>query len=108
MGSAFGPGGLSSRINHHKLAPKKRFHWHIDYLREESELKQVWVSDHEENLEHEWASMLISIAIKPIAQFGCSDCKCESHLFYFKTLKSIKAFKEIIVAEKYNLKNFDK
>ena len=105
VGSAFGPGGLRSRINHHRQTPKKRLHWHIDYLREETELKQVWVSNHEENLEHEWAYVLSNIAIKPIPNFGCSDCKCESHLSHFKTLKSIKPFKEIIAAEKYELKN---
>lgn len=101
VGSAFGPGGLNSRIKHHRQTPKERFHWHIDYLREEAKLKQVWASDHEENLEHEWASVLREIAIKPISKFGCSDCKCESHLFHFKTLKSIKPFKEIIAQKKY-------
>jgi len=106
VGSAFGPGGLNSRINHHRQTLKKRFHWHIDYLREEAELKKVWVSDHGENLEHEWASILKKIAIKSIPGFGCSDCKCESHLFHFKTLKSIKLFKEIIAGEKYELEKF--
>ncbi len=96
VGSAFGSGGLKSRIKHHRQAPKTRLHWHIDYLREATELKQVWVSDHEEHLEHEWASILREIAIKPIPNFGCSDCKCESHLFHFKTMGVMKDFKEAI------------
>ncbi|WP_222424136.1 GIY-YIG nuclease family protein, partial [Desulfamplus magnetovallimortis] len=106
VGSAFGTGGLNSRINHHRKTPKKRLHWHIDYLREEAELKQVWVSDHEENLEHEWASILSHIAIKPISKFGCSDCKCESHLFHFKTMGFMKDFKEIVAEKNYIIKPF--
>jgi Uri superfamily endonuclease len=32
VGSAFGPGGLQARIQHH-LQRARRPHWHIDYLR---------------------------------------------------------------------------
>ncbi|MCH2246875.1 MULTISPECIES: GIY-YIG nuclease family protein [Crocosphaera] len=32
IGSAFGPGGIKSRINRH-LQINKRKHWHLDYLR---------------------------------------------------------------------------
>lgn len=106
VGSAFGSGGLKSRIKHHRHVPKARLHWHIDYLREKVELKQVWVSIHEEHLEHEWASILREIAIKPIPNFGCSDCKCESHLFYFKTMGFMKDFKETITENKYKVSPF--
>lgn len=82
VGSAFGPGGLNSRIKHH-IEPKKRYHWHIDYLN--PAVKEVWVSDPGERLEHEWAGSLGEIASDKIPGFGCSDCSCESHLFYFKS-----------------------
>ena len=82
VGSAFGPGGLNSRIKHH-IEPKKRYHWHIDYLN--PAVKEVWVSDPGERLEHEWAGSLGKIASDQIPGFGCSDCSCESHLFYFNS-----------------------
>jgi hypothetical protein len=37
FGSAFGPGGLQARIEHH-LQPARRAHWHIDYLRQAAEV----------------------------------------------------------------------
>jgi Uri superfamily endonuclease len=82
VGSAFGPGGLKSRLNRH-IAPKKNYHWHIDYLN--PEIIEVWVSDPGEHLEHDWANALGNIASDRIPKFGCSDCSCESHLFRFNT-----------------------
>jgi len=37
IGSAFGPGGLRARIDHHQRLAK-RPHWHIDYLRRHTRL----------------------------------------------------------------------
>ena len=31
FGSAFGPGGLVARLQHH-LRPARRPHWHVDYV----------------------------------------------------------------------------
>lgn len=89
VGSAFGPGGLNSRIKHH-IEPKKRYHWHIDYL--DPDVKAVWVSGSGERLEHEWASALGKIASGKTPGFGCSDCSCESHLFYFKSFEMLQPF----------------
>ncbi len=83
VGSAFGTGGLKARIKHH-IAPKKRYHWHIDYLN--PNVRKVWVSDDGERLEHTWAKALGGMASDAIPGFGCSDCSCESHLFYFSSL----------------------
>jgi Uri superfamily endonuclease len=41
VGSAFGPGGLRARIEHH-ARPAVRPHWHIDYLRRYTRLEAVW------------------------------------------------------------------
>jgi Uri superfamily endonuclease len=89
VGSAFGPGGLKSRIKRH-IGPKKNYHWHIDYLN--PAVKEVWVSDHGERLEHEWAGLLGEIATDKILGFGCSDCSCESHLFYFRSFALLQKF----------------
>ena len=53
VGSAFGPGGLSSRIKRH-LVKDKRLVWHIDYLRKEAVPVEVWVSCQENRPEKTW------------------------------------------------------
>ena len=87
VGSAFGPGGLKSRLRHH-LGPKTKFHWHLDYL--DGVTKEIWVSEPGARLEHEWARSLGETSSGRIPGFGCSDCACDSHLFYFKSLKLVQ------------------
>jgi Uri superfamily endonuclease len=83
VGSAFGPGGLRARLSHHlKSAPKP--HWHIDYLRNEVELKIIGYNSSPEKLEHKLAEYLGSLPVLtiPLPRFGASDCRCPAHLFY--------------------------
>jgi Uri superfamily endonuclease len=83
-GSAFGSGGLAGRLRHHlRLAQKP--HWHIDYLRAQAGLKEVWMAVGPPRREHAWAQALAEApgAGKPMRGFGCSDCRCLSHLIYF-------------------------
>ncbi|MGK7956135.1 MAG: DUF123 domain-containing protein, partial [Crocosphaera sp.] len=83
VGSAFGRGGLKSRINRH-LQIKKRFHWHLDYLRPHLTLVAIYYSTDTVKRECEWAKSLLKnekISI-PIKKFGSSDCDCPAHLFY--------------------------
>lgn len=84
-GSAFGPGGLKSRIHRH-LKKKKKNHWHIDYLRNRCNIINVWISTSETRLECQWASKLYQSgnAIISVSGMGSSDCTCETHLFLFK------------------------
>jgi Uri superfamily endonuclease len=85
IGSAFGPGGVRARVSRH-LQTDKRNHWHIDYLRDHVTPLQTWVSYEAKHLEHEWAGILFEIpGMTPIQNFGCSDCKCYSHLFHILT-----------------------
>jgi Uri superfamily endonuclease len=85
VGSAFGPGGVRSRVLRH-LRTEKPKHWHIDYLREFVNPLAAWVSYNTQHLEHEWASIFFEMSdITPIQGFGCSDCKCYSHLFHTLT-----------------------
>lgn len=73
---------LSKRIKRH-FRKKKKLKWHIDYLLlKASNLKSIPIRS-AEKLECEIAKELFSISDKPILRFGSSDCKCESHLFYF-------------------------
>lgn len=82
VGSALGPGGVRARVSRH-LRSDKSPHWHIDYLRRVASLVEVWVSYDSKRLEHQWAKILLNtLGMTSIQGFGCSDCKCSSHLFY--------------------------
>lgn len=97
VGSAFGPGGLKGRLLHH-FNPTYKPHWHIDYLRKEAEPEEAWITEQKDQREHLWASMLqqLNSAAVPAPEFGCSDCKCTSHLFHFKKRPLLKAFNKLI------------
>lgn len=93
IGSAFGPGGLSARIMRH-LNTTKNFHWHIDYLRQYAQIREIWISQQNKKLEHLWASMVQnhSDSSVPVPGFGCTDCTCTTHLFHFDDLPSYQRF----------------
>lgn len=85
VGSAMGPGGLAARVGRHSRVRKKA-HWHIDYLRASAQLIGVfWAADSSVR-EHQWASRLgrMPLSGESVKGFGCSDCECEAHLFYYR------------------------
>ena len=86
VGSAFGPGGIRARVNHH-LHASPRPHWHIDYLRPHVRVEEIWLSYHRKRREHSWARFLSSMpgASVPMLGFGSSDCGCEAHLFFIRS-----------------------
>lgn len=83
-GGAFGPGGLAGRLRHH-LRPVQKPHWHIDYLRARAVPMEVWMAVGPPCREHDWARVLAQAPGEGelVRGFGCSDCRCPSHLFYF-------------------------
>jgi Uri superfamily endonuclease len=92
VGSALGPGGVRARVSRHCRETKNK-HWHIDYLREFAGLASVWYSYSPVRLEHRWAKALTTMnEMKPIKGFGCSDCKCESHLFFVAKKPTLARF----------------
>lgn len=101
VGSAMGPGGLRGRLNHH-LKPVTHPHWHIDYLRQVVQCREVWYVASEEIFEHDWANALRLMpgASVPVPRFGASDCHCETHLIHFREYQELDVFNlhsEIIV-----------
>jgi Uri superfamily endonuclease len=81
-GSAFGPGGVRARVTRHCRGGTSR-HWHIDYLREAVTPLYAWYSLEPVNLEHDRARALSEMAVvSPVKGFGCTDCRCFSHLFH--------------------------
>ncbi|MDK2973768.1 MAG: hypothetical protein PWP08_139 [Methanofollis sp.] len=84
VGSALGPGGLPARVGRHfRLAAAKdrRPRWHIDrlLLSPAFALEGAVCGATEKRLECRLAN---AIGGKRVSGFGCTDCTCDSHLFY--------------------------
>ena len=78
LGSAFN--GLEHRIARH-LRSEKKIHWHIDHLLTYATVKYVYIKESTKREECDLA-YLFAQTFERIPRFGCSDCRCESHLFY--------------------------
>ena len=77
VGSALN--GLEQRIQRH-LREQKKVHWHIDYFLPYAEVVDVFYKEGTEREECEVAR-LFERTFPCIVGFGCSDCRCKSHLF---------------------------
>ena len=97
VGSAFGPGGLKARIRHHSRRAAHP-HWHIDYLSSALELKEIWYTCDPVHREHQWATIISNTrgSSAPLAGFGSSDCRCNTHLSFFKSKPGSKNIRRII------------
>ena len=82
IGSAMN--SLVPRLNRH-LSDEKKMHWHIDYLLKSPDchIRDILFNISEERIECDLAES-ISKDGEEIPGFGCSDCRCSSHLIYFK------------------------
>lgn len=82
VGSARGSGGEKRITRHFNVAHGKNpaRKWHIDYLLPHSEVICAVFSPTDEDLECVVAGTLSEYSV--IQGFGCSDCLCESHLFF--------------------------
>lgn len=87
-GSALGNAGFS-RVRRHKEVAEGRNrtkHWHIDYLLPYVEVIDIVTSPRPECSVADW----IDRRLARVPGFGCSDCKCQSHLHYSESLEKIK------------------
>lgn len=92
IGSAFGPGGVRARVARHCRRDKSK-RWHIDYLREFAEPVVVWFTHEPQHLEHCWAQAMADVpGADPVSGFGCSDCRCNSHLFFTAAVPELDGF----------------
>jgi Uri superfamily endonuclease len=86
IGSALN--GLENRLNRHFKVDKKN-HWHIDYLLKYGKIINAYYKEsnfrEECNIVKKFENKFLSIP-----DFGCSDCKCKSHLFYTDKFKLIE------------------
>lgn len=78
VGSALN--GLEQRINRH-LRVNKKIHWHIDYLLSKTKVVDIFFIENKIKEECKIADNFKQ-KLKFIPKFGCSDCNCNSHLFY--------------------------
>ena len=69
---------LKKRVERH-LSEDKKLHWHIDYLLQNENVNIVDVYTKEADRQHECLTAN-ALKGKPVKNFGCSDCRCESHL----------------------------
>lgn len=101
LGSALN--GLEQRINRHLRTSKKK-HWHIDYLIDFADVIEIFYKETEVKIECEISSIL-NKNLFSIPGFGCSDCRCKSHLFYGSYKKIMHVVKDVEM-KKYMLKNY--
>lgn len=97
IGSALN--GLEKRIQRH-YKNQKKLHWHIDYLLEKAIIIDVFFKDTKAREECDIAYKFNKL--KPICGFGCSDCKCNSHLFFGSNDEIME------IVENLNLLNYNK
>ena len=102
VGSAMN--SLESRIKRH-LSDEKKLHWHVDYLLEKAQITDVIYNESSRKIECE-LSQYMEAKTDGVQDFGCSDCRCESHLYYFKNRNEAiecveEAYKSIAMDFKY-------
>jgi Uri superfamily endonuclease len=75
--------GLRARLRHH-LEPARPAHWHVDALRRQGRLAELWIALGSERIE---CALAAALAALPDARrcrgFGSSDCRCPGHLVSF-------------------------
>jgi Uri superfamily endonuclease len=75
-----GLNGLDSRLKRH-LNKTKKIHWHIDFLLEKGKIVDIFYKKGIVKEECKIADCFVD-KFQMIPKFGCSDCKCKSHLFF--------------------------
>lgn len=81
VGSALN--NIQKRIMRHK-SKNKKLHWHIDYFLKKSNIIKTYSIVTDKNLECWLSSRVRSQKGEVIMKgFGSTDCKCETHLYYF-------------------------
>ena len=71
---------LLARLSRHGRR-RKPLTWHIDYLSVRAEMIGAIVVEGPKLLECRLATALVHDGAEPILGFGCTDCRCRSHLF---------------------------
>jgi sugar fermentation stimulation protein A len=81
VGSAMA--GLAARTARHRRGRKRR-HWHVDWLTAVASEVTALPIRTPHRLECELAEAVATVASGRIDGFGCTDCRCRAHLFFFR------------------------
>ena len=73
--------GLKARLARHTRKRKNK-HWHIDSLRDVADTVECLPIRASKRLECDLSKTLTNHCPESVPNFGCTDCKCPSHLFY--------------------------
>ncbi len=90
-GSARGSGGCKRVDRHIRLTQGivSTRRWHIDYLLPNTEFQKVFITRTTRDLECKIAST-IAERLKSVKGFGCTDCRCSSHLHHAEYLSDMQ------------------
>ncbi len=82
---------LEKRLMRHFRKAGKRQFWHIDHLlaMDGVSVMEAFYKEGEKAEECRTAQSLSALGF-PVDGFGCSDCKCRSHLFRFNSLNLLE------------------
>lgn len=99
-GSAFGSGGLRSRLGRHLRGDGVK-HWHIDYVRAAAKVQNCFYTVSDTRLECVWSQALAALpgAMIPVPGFGASDCRsgCGAHLIALPQRVNVRRVLEAVV-----------
>ncbi len=81
--------GFKARLPHH-LRNNTKPHWHIDYLLQAGSIKKILTLESPTRTECQIAQKLRQ-RLQYVPRFGCSDCKCKSHLYFASALRNLES-----------------
>lgn len=96
VGSAMAKTGsntLENRINRHlSESNQKKLFWHIDYLlaKENCKISKIYLIPSTIRLECIISNEILSVSDNFVKDFGSSDCRCPSHLYYFTNFTGLE------------------
>lgn len=104
VGSARGPGGLHARVARH-LRKAKPLQWHIDLLTSSEGFRPIRGYAASDVAECRVA-LELSSQFTGHPGFGCSDCRCATHLFHIEDLPHLEAILKKLRFRKLDLSPF--
>ncbi len=81
--------GFRARLPHY-LRNNPKPHWHIDYLLQVASISKILILESQIKKECLIARKL-GRRFQHVPGFGCSDCKCKSHLYFAPTLENLES-----------------
>jgi Uri superfamily endonuclease len=93
VGSALGSRGFNRVLRHIRVSEgnNQTRKWHIDYLSSVSKIIEVYKVFTLERVECAISAAIFNtLGVSSVKGFGCSDCKCQSHLYYSENIAELK------------------